>query len=104
MLNFIYRWFYPAKSAEEIIAEYHIPEKINFQFESTDDGWIVATSPDLPGFITEAKNPQELYKMINDGILTYFDVPKELGDIVHENMTLDGSGTFSLKHWQKQTA
>lgn len=79
----------------EIAKKYNIPPEIRFKFES-NDGWIVATSDDLPGFITEARNPQELLEMINDGILTYFDVPRRVGDIVHNQMTIDGFGTVSL--------
>ena len=49
--------------------QYHIPPQIRFKFQSKN-GWIIATSDNLPGFITEARNPQELLEMINDGILS----------------------------------
>lgn len=87
--------FFPAHTAVEIVREYKIPEKINFKFQSKN-GWIIATSPDLPGFVTEAKNSTELLGMLNDGILTYFDVPRRVGDIVHDSMTIDGIGTVTL--------
>lgn len=103
MLNKLLRFIYPAKNSANIAEKYNIPSHIRFHFESTKDGWIVATSEDLPGFITEARNPHELLRMINDGILTYFDVPKRVGDIVHDAMTIDGYGTVSLKV-QLQTA
>lgn len=103
MLNKLFRLIYPAKNSLDIVREYNIPTEIRFNFESSKDGWIIATSKDLPGFITEARNPQELLKMINDGILTYFNVPKKVGDIVHNTMTIDGCGTVSLKE-QLRTA
>ena len=72
--------FFPAHTAIEIVREYKIPEKINFKFQSKN-GWIIATSPDLPGFVTEAKNSTELLGMLNDGILTYFDVPGRINEL-----------------------
>ena len=95
MLNKLFRTIFPAHNPVDIVREYHIPSEIRFNFQSKN-GWIVATSDDLPGFVTEAKNPQELLEMINDGILTYFDVPRRVGDIIHEKMTIDGHGTVSL--------
>ncbi len=92
----IFRLLFPNKSIAHIVNEYNIPREIKFQFASTKDGWIIATSPDLPGFVTEAKNPQELLEMINDGILTYYDVPKKVGDIVHKTLRIEGMGTVSL--------
>ncbi|MEK9158702.1 MAG: hypothetical protein AAB673_01755 [Patescibacteria group bacterium] len=103
MLNKLIRLIYPAKNPIDIAKQYNIPNQIRFNFESSKDGWIIATSEDLPGFITEARNPQELLQMINDGILTYFNVPKKVGDVVHNTMTIDGCGTVSLKE-QLQTA
>ncbi len=82
---------FPAHTPAQIVQEYKIPATINFQFQSKN-GWIIATSPDLPGFVTEAKNLAELLAMINDGILTYFGVPRHVGDIVHNQMTIGGNG------------
>lgn len=95
-VNKIFRFVFPAHHPMDIIRQYNIPSQIRFKFKSKD-GWIIATSDDLPGFITEAHNPQELLEMINDGILTYFDVPKRVGDVVHDQMTIDGYGTVSIK-------
>src|SRR3989338_8481560 len=91
----LFRTIFPPQHPADIIREYHIPEQIRFTFRSKN-GWIIATSDDLPGFVTEARNPQELLEMINDGILTYFDVPRRVGDIVNDQMTIDGHGTVSL--------
>jgi len=91
----LFRQIYPAFNPADIARQYNIPPQMRFNFQ-TKNGAIIATSDDLPGFITEAKNPQELFTMINDGILTYFDVPRRVGDIVHDHMTIDGYGTVSL--------
>lgn len=91
----LFRALFPSHHPADIIREYHIPSQIRFDFQSKD-GWIIATSDDLPGFVTEARNPKELLEMINDGILTYFDVPRRVGDVVHNQMTIDGHGTVSL--------
>lgn len=61
----------------QIKFKYGIPDKINFKIKTTKDGWMLITSPDLPGLITQAKNPKQLHKMINDAVLTYFDVPED---------------------------
>ena len=95
MFNKLIRLIFPARDPADIMREYRIPSEIRFKFQSKG-GKIVATSDDLPGFITEAHNPQELLEMINDGILTYFDVPRRVGDIVHNQMTIDGYGVVSL--------
>lgn len=101
MFNKIFRTIFRAKSSYEIRKEYRIPQILNFKFEFTKDGWIVATSDELPGFITQAKNGPELLEMINDGVLTYFDVPKKVGDIIYEQMNIEGFGIISLRLQQQ---
>jgi len=103
MLDKLFRSLYPAHHPVDIVRQYHIPPQIRFKFQSKN-GWIIATSDNLPGFITEARNPQELLEMINDGILTYFDVPRRVGDVVHDQMTIDGYGTVSVKNKHLQVA
>ncbi len=103
MLNKIFRFFYPALSGHQIIRQYNIPPEIRFKLV-TKNGWTVATSESMPGFITEARNPEELLEMLNDAILTYYDVPRRVGDVVHETMTLDGFGTVSIAKENLQTA
>ncbi|OGH64930.1 MAG: hypothetical protein A2821_00435 [Candidatus Magasanikbacteria bacterium RIFCSPHIGHO2_01_FULL_41_23] len=63
------------KEAIEKSVNYKLPEFFLFQIEKTPEGWFVATSTDLPGLITEGKDKQELLYMIEDALLTYFDVP-----------------------------
>ncbi len=101
MLNKLFRTIFPAMSPADIVKQYHIPSKIKFNFQ-TKDGWTVATSEDLPGFVTEARNDRELLEMINDGILTYFDVPRRAGDTLHGKLVTEGHGIISLNE-QPQT-
>jgi len=98
MLNRIYRFFCPAKNPEIVRHDYGIPEKIEFKFELRPDGWLVLTSEQLPGLITEGRDPQELLEMFNDAVLTYFDVPKSESDIVFPSINLTGIGEVSYKN------
>ena len=97
MLNSIFRAFFPHKSFDYVYKKYNIPRSIDFKFQIKNDGWFIATSPDLPGLVTEAKNPKDLFVMLNDAILTYYDVPKRDADFIHDRLTLEGVGTVSLK-------
>jgi predicted RNase H-like HicB family nuclease len=96
MFNALFRLIFPHKSFGYIYKKYNIPRSIDFKFEIKNGGWFVATSPDLPGLITEAKNPQDLLVMLNDAILTYYDVPKRDADYIHNSLKLEGGGTVSL--------
>ena len=98
MLNKIYRFFYPAKNIDEIKKKYGIPDQVEFTFELRSDGWLVLTSKQLPGFITEGRDPKELLEMFNDAVLTYFDVPKRDTDIVFPAIHLSGIGSVSYKN------
>lgn len=77
--------------------DYHIPEKINLKL-TAKDGYFVITSPDLPGLITQAKNFDEMLDMLNDAILTYFDIPENECDFVMDKICIEGVGTISLKN------
>lgn len=88
MLNQIYRFFCPAISVAEIKQKYNIPDKFNVHIRFTNDGYLVLTCEELPGLITEAKNGKELLEMFNDAILTYYDVTKREGDVVHNKMEI----------------
>jgi predicted RNase H-like HicB family nuclease len=89
-LHKIFRVIYPAKEPNEIIREYNVPRVLNLQIRLTNDGWFVATVPELPGLITQAQSQQELLHMVNDAVLTYFDVPKRDADIVYDKMNING--------------
>lgn len=93
----VYRFFYPAKDPDEVRRVYGIPENISCHFELRPDGWMVLTSDQLPGLITEGRNPQEVVEMFNDAILTYFDVPKRDADIIFPSLNLSGIGIITHK-------
>ena len=61
--------------------DFGIPTHINFETEM-NDGWIIVSSPDLPGFITQSKNIKDLPYEVSDAVLCYFDVPNEEGDLL----------------------
>ena len=62
--------------------KYGIPSELNFKTEVKKDGYIVLTSPDLPGFIAQAKSANELPKVISEAVLCYFEVPNEEGNML----------------------
>lgn len=88
MFNKIFRLFYPQENPAKIREKYNIPANIRLNIELTKEGWFVVTSPDLPGLITEARNAKELLDMVNDAILTYFDVPKKESDFVFDAINI----------------
>src|SRR3989344_9463681 len=90
MLHKLFRAIYPAKNPQELIAKYNIPRTLNLQIRFTQDGWFVATVPELPGLITQARSQEELLDMFNDAVLTYFDVPKREADIVYDRLNMEG--------------
>ncbi|MFH1412747.1 MAG: hypothetical protein ABIG10_01830 [bacterium] len=97
MLNKIFRLFFPALSSEEIKKKYNIPDTFHLKIRMTNDGYFTLACEELPGLITEANNGKKLLEMFNDAVLTYYNVPKIEGDIVHDQMNIDGYGAFTLK-------
>ena len=95
-MNKLFRIIWPQKNPQVVRKQYGIPQSIHLKIQLTSEG-LVATSEDLPGFITNARNPQELLKMVNDGILEYFDVPKLEADYVYDYLNLEGFGHVYLK-------
>ena len=104
MLNTIYRSFYPGKSDFEIRKEFNIPDNIKFNLELLPDGFIVITSSELPGFISEAKNSSEILDALNNALTVYFDIPKKAGDIVFPILNIEGHGTISYQNKKLQLA
>jgi len=90
MLHKLFRLIYPAKNPAELVEQYHIPRTLNLQIRFTEDGWFVATVPELPGLLTQARSQEELLDMINDAVLTYFDVPKREADFVYDKLSVQG--------------
>ena len=96
MLNKIYRLFYPAKTTMELKEKYGIPNSFHAHIRFTKDGYLVLTCDELPGLITEGKDGKKLLENFNDAILTYYDVSKKEGDVVYNQLNIDGYGTFTL--------
>ena len=90
MLHKLFRAIYPARHPQELIERYNIPRTLNLQIRFTQDGWFIATVPELPGLVTQARSQQELLDMVNDAVLTYFDVPKREADFVYDQLSFQG--------------
>lgn len=84
----LFRIVYPHRNPVDIKRAYGLPEEINLNVRISDDGWFVASSPEFPGLVTQARDREELIEMINDAVLTYFDVPKREADIVYDHFKL----------------
>src|SRR3990167_5706110 len=83
----VFRTLYPQQSPGAIKRQYGLPDTLNLTVRF-EDGWFVVTSPELPGLVTEARSHKELIEMVNDAVLTYFDVPRREADIVYDQFTL----------------
>ena len=88
--------FFTKENPRAIKAKYHIPDEIKLNYQ-VKDGWFLISSPDLPGLITQARTAKELLEMINDAILTYYDVPKREAKEVFDMIKLDGHGVILSK-------
>jgi len=88
LLDKFHRLLVPRKDPATIKREFGLPDNIDLQFRITDDGWFAVVAPELPGLVTQARSQQELIEMVNDAILSYFDVPKSAGDIVYNKIKL----------------
>lgn len=95
------RFFKPQKLPHQIKSKYEIPDRLRFNLERTEDGWFIITSDDLPGFMTQARSKEELGYMVNEAILSYFDVPKIESDYVYDHITLDSGEVLELQLKQK---
>ncbi len=87
IFNSVFRTLYPHQAPEAIKRHYGLPETLNLVVR-LEDGWFIVTSPELPGLVTQARSHEELIEMVNDAVLTYFDVPRRQADIVYDQFTL----------------
>jgi len=92
----LFRLFFPQKNPLDIVKEYDIPNNIEWNIQLNSNG-LIATSKDLPGLVTNAKNPEELLEMMNDAVLEYFNVSKIESDYIFDTLNLSGQGTIRLK-------
>ena len=88
--NKIFRYFVMQKEPSDIKKKYGIPDKLDWVVELTPDGWFVAECKEIPGIFTQAQSKKELLAMVNDAVLTYFDVPKRESDYVFNEFSLAG--------------
>ena len=98
----VFRAMFPQQNPALIKRKYGIPDTINLNVRLTSDGWFIVTSPELPGLVTQAKNHDDLVEMVNDAVLSYFDVPKKEADIVYDqfnigNQTIQYSGQLRTR-------
>ncbi|EKD33147.1 MAG: hypothetical protein ACD_76C00085G0010 [uncultured bacterium] len=102
LLQSAFRTIFTREDPLQVKHEYKLPESINFSLRVTPDGWFVVTMPDHPGLITEANSHQGLIEMVNDAVLTYYDVPKRKADIVYDHLNV--GDTVIQYQGQLQTA
>jgi hypothetical protein len=103
LLEKAFRAIFPHENPAQVKREYNLPESINFSLRVTPDGWFVVTMPDHPGLVTQANNHQGLMEMVNDAVLTYYDVPKRKADIVYDRLNVGDTmiqyqGQLQTKH------
>lgn len=84
----LFRSLFPHQDPSTIKRKYGIPDTVTLTVRVTANGWFVATSKELPGLVTQAKSQEELVQLVNDAVLTYFDVPKKEADIVYNQLSL----------------
>jgi predicted RNase H-like HicB family nuclease len=59
-------------------------KKFNVVIERDEDGYYVASVPELPGCHTQAKTLDELRRRIEEAIKLYLEVEKEVADVTTE--------------------
>lgn len=84
----IFRGLFPHQDPSQLKRKYGIPDRITLTVRVTTNGWFVATSKELPGLMTQAKSHEELIQMLNDAVLTYFDVPRKEADFVYNQLNV----------------
>jgi predicted RNase H-like HicB family nuclease len=85
----------------EIKRRYNLPDAISLNVR-LEDGWFIVSSPELPGLVTQARSQEELVAMVNDAVLTYFDVPRREADVVYDRL-VDNSGQLIQYQAKLQT-
>lgn len=104
LLHRILRTAYPHRDPLDVKRAYGLPEEINLNVRLSDDGWFVVSSPEFPGLVTQARDRDELIEMVNDAVLTHFDVPKREADIVYDRFRFGDQVVQYRAKLQTQTA
>ena len=92
------------ENVEAVKTKYGIPDEIGLSVETTPDGWFLVTSKELPGLITQARNAKELIEMVNDAILTYFDVPRREASEIFNKIFIEGRGVILSEKMKQEFA
>lgn len=58
------------------------PAEVEVRVRRSADGGFLAEILTFPGVITEADTFSELIEMVNDAVLTYFEIPEKLAPFV----------------------
>lgn len=58
------------------------PKEIAVRMHRSEDGGFFAEILTFPGIITEAETFSELIEMVNDSVITYFEVPEKYAPFV----------------------
>ncbi|MBI2551184.1 hypothetical protein HYV73_02450 [Candidatus Uhrbacteria bacterium] len=99
----VFRAIFPHEDPTQVKREYKLPDSINFSLSVTPEGWFVITMPDHPGLVTQANSHEGIMEMVNDAVLTYYDVPKRKADIIYDKLNVGDTviryeGTLQTKH------
>ena len=78
MINFLEKFLgIPRITNEELIAyQSRIPDFLNVYIKKSKDGGYWVEVKNLPGCFTQVNNGKELFRMVNDAISTYYEIPK----------------------------
>jgi predicted RNase H-like HicB family nuclease len=101
VLEKLFRVVHPAQNPDEIKRRYNLPNSISLNVR-LEDGWFIVSSPELPGLVTQARSRDELVTMVNDAVLTYFDVPRREADMVYDRL-VDNTGQLIQYQAKLQT-
>lgn len=58
------------------------PQEIEVRVSRSEDGGFIAAVRNFPGVSTEANTFSELIEMVNDALLTYFEIPAQYAPFV----------------------
>ncbi len=77
-----------------IAGKYNIPEVLNLKIHGSNPGqpkYLIITCENVSGLITGGKNLKEAFSMINDAVLTYYDVPNAEfdGNILSDDLWIE---------------
>jgi len=71
--------FFQKKIVRECLVAYHsrIPDSLDVKIRESKDGGYWVEISNLSGCMTQVDKGEELFEMVNDAVLTYFEIPQE---------------------------